>query len=184
MPWARSFLGFQPASTDTKVPRSVVSCCLPCRRLVTRVACVVPRLFIVVNVVFVVFHPQQATRERARRREVVPIVWRISFSRRRGRVARGKPLGLVLLPYAGRVAGAATGADVAARAVATSRRLAARWAVRPCRPALWVSRPGCRRPRRYPDSRWPSGPSACASSAASCHPGWRGFQGRRGLHRV
>jgi len=29
---------------------------------------------------------------------VFPIVWRISFSRRRGRVARGKPLGLVLLP--------------------------------------------------------------------------------------
>ena len=92
------------------------------------------RLFIVVNVVFVVFHPQQATRERVRRREVVPIVWRISFSRRRGRVARGKPLGLVLLPYAGRVAGSATGADVAARAVATSRRSAARWAVRPADP--------------------------------------------------
>ena len=65
---------------------------------------------------------------------VVPIVWRISFSRRRGRVARGKPLGLVLLPYAGRVAGSATGADVAARAVATSRRSAARWAVRPADP--------------------------------------------------
>ena len=162
MPWARSFLGFQPASTDTKVPRSVVSCCLPCRRLVTRVACVVPpRLFIVVNVVFVVVPPQQATRERARRREGVPIVWRSSFSRRRGRVACGKPLGLVLLPYAGRVAGSATGADVAARAVATSRRSAARWAVRPCRPALWVSRPGCRRPglRRYPGLRRPWWPS-------------------------
>ena len=38
---------------------------------------------------------------------VFPIAWRISFSRRRGRVARGKPLGLVLLPYAGRVAGSA-----------------------------------------------------------------------------
>ena len=69
---------------------------------------------------------------------VVPIVWRISFSRRRGRVARGKPLGLVLLPYAGRVAGAATGADVAARAVATSRRSAARWAVRPADPPRGV----------------------------------------------
>ena len=68
---------------------------------------------------------------------VVPIVWRSSFSGRRGRVARGKPLGLVLIPYAGRVAGSATGADVAARAVATSRRSAARWAVRPCRPAPW-----------------------------------------------
>ena len=65
---------------------------------------------------------------------VFPIVWRISFSRRRGRVARGKPLGLVLLPCAGRVAGSATGADVTARAVATSRRSAARWAVRPADP--------------------------------------------------
>ena len=65
---------------------------------------------------------------------VFPIVWRSSFSRRHGRVARGKPLGLVLLPYAGRVAGSATGADVAARAVATSRRSAARWAVRPADP--------------------------------------------------
>ena len=27
---------------------------------------------------------------------VVPIVWRISFSRRRGRVARGKPQGFAL----------------------------------------------------------------------------------------
>ena len=162
MPWARSFLGFQPASTDTKVPRSVVSCCLPCRRLVTRVACVVPpRLFIVVNVVFVVVPPQQATRERARRREGVSIVWRSSFSRRRGRVACGKPLGLVLLPCAGRVAGSATGADVAARAVATSRRSAARWAVRPCRTAPWISRPACRRPglRRYPGLRRPWWPS-------------------------
>ena len=78
--------------------------------------------------------PSRASRERERWREVVPIVWRISFNRRRGRVARGKLLGLVLLPYAGRVAGSATGADVAARAVATSRRSAARWAVRPADP--------------------------------------------------
>ena len=58
--------------------------------------CFVPakRLFIVVNVVFVVVPPQQATRERARWREVVPTVWRISFSGRRGRVARGEAPGL------------------------------------------------------------------------------------------
>ena len=65
---------------------------------------------------------------------VVPIVWRISFSRRRGRVARGKPWGFALPLCAGRVAGSATGADVAARAVATSSRSAARWAVRPADP--------------------------------------------------
>ena len=163
MPWARSFLGFQPASTDTKVPRS---CCILLFTLqkacYTRSVCC-PReaLFIVVNVVFVVVPPQQATRERARRREGVPIVWRSSFSRRRGRVARGKPWGFALPLYAGRVAGSATGADVAARAVATSRRSAARWAVRPCRTAPWISRPACRRPglRRYPGLRRPWWPS-------------------------
>ena len=64
---------------------------------------------------------------------VFPFAWRISFSRRRGRVARGKPLGLVFLPYAGRVAGSATGA-----AVATSSRSAARWAVRPAEPPRGV----------------------------------------------
>ena len=49
-------------------------------------------------------------------------------------MARGKPQGFALPLYAGRVAGSATGADVAARAVATSRRSAARWAVRPADP--------------------------------------------------
>ena len=72
----------------------------------------------------------KAVRERARRREVVPIVWRISFSRRRGRVARGKPQGFALPLYAGRVAGSA----VFREAAATSRRSAARWAVRPADP--------------------------------------------------
>ena len=38
---------------------------------------------------------------------VVPIVWRISFSRRRGRVARGKPLGLRPPPVRRAVAGSA-----------------------------------------------------------------------------
>ena len=162
MPWARSFLGFQPASTDTKVPRS---CSIswhsfsPWHNLskLSSAHGLPKELFIVVNVVFVVFPPQQAIseRERERWREVFPIVWRSSFSRRRGRVARGKPLGFALPLYAGRVAGSATGADVAARAVATSRRSAARCR-EACRPALWVNRPGCRRPglRRYP--WWPS----------------------------
>ena len=170
MPWARSFLGFQPASTDTKVPakRCILLFTLQ-KACYTRSVCLSPRLFIVVNVVFVVFPPQQAISERERAR------WQGSFLScgefplvgAVGGVARGKPQGLVLLPYAGRVAGAATGADVAARAVAaravaTSRRLAARWAVRPCRTAPWISRPACRRPglRRYPGLRrrpwWPS----------------------------
>ena len=64
-----TFTTFYNQFSDIVSPRSVVSCCLPCRRLVTRVACVLSpakRLFIVVNVVFVVFHPQQAHRGRAR----------------------------------------------------------------------------------------------------------------------
>ena len=69
MPWAKSFLGFQPASTDTKVPakRSFLLFTLQ-KACYTRSVCLSPakRLFIVVNVVFVVFHPQQAHRERAR----------------------------------------------------------------------------------------------------------------------
>ena len=188
MPWARSFLGFQPASTNTKVPakRCFLLFTLP-KACYTRSVCLSPRscsiswhsfspwhnlsklssahglpkeLFIVVYVVFVVFFLSSRI-GRGRGREGIPFVWRISFSRRRGRVARWKPLGLVLLPYAGRVAGSATGADVAARAVATSRRSAARWAVRPCRTAPWISRPACRRPglRRYPGLRRPWWPS-------------------------
>ena len=80
-------------------------------------------LYLLVNVVFVVVPPHQAVRERARWREAVPIVWRSSFSRRRGRVVRGKPLGFALPSYAGRVAGSAAGAAVAARVVARSRLL-------------------------------------------------------------
>ena len=105
------------------------SCCIVLFTLqkacYTHSVCLSPakRLFIVVNVVFVVFHPQQAHRERARRREVVPIVWRISFSRRRGRVARGKPQGFALPLYAGRMAGSASDAAWAAADVATSRLL-------------------------------------------------------------
>ena len=150
----------------------------------TRSVCFVPakRLFIVVNVVFVVFPPQQATRERVRRREVVPIVWRISFSRRRGRVARGKPLGLrppLLRRAGGRVS------DWCRRGCKSrgyKQTFCCSLGREACRPAPWVNRPGCRRPRRYPGSRWPSGPSACVSSAASCRRDWRDFQGWRGFH--
>ena len=63
---------------------------------------------------------------------VFPIVWRSSFSRRRGRVARGKPWGFALPLCAGRVAGSA----VFREAVATSRRSAARCR-EACRPAAW-----------------------------------------------
>ena len=59
-------------------------------------------------------------------------MWRISFSRRRGRVARGKPWGFALPLCAGRVAGSA----VFREAVATSRRSAARCR-EACRPAAW-----------------------------------------------
>ena len=140
-------------------PRSVVSCCLPCRRLVTRVACVVPRdAFVHSCKCCICCFSSSAGDKREGEGEiarVVPIVWRISFSRRRGRVARGKPLGLVLPLCAGRVAGSATGADMAARAVATSRRSVACLGREACRPAAWVSRPACRRPGlRRP--WWPS----------------------------
>ena len=87
---------------------------------------------------FVVFPPLQGVKGEDEMARVVPTVWRISFSGRRGRVARGKPWGFALPLYAGRVAGSATGADVSARAVATSRRSAARWAVRPAEPPRGV----------------------------------------------
>ena len=170
MPWAKSFLGFQPASTDTKVPakrsfllftlqkacytRSVClsprSCCILLftlqRACYTRSVCLSPRscsiswhsflpwhnlnklssahvpaklLYLVVYLAegllhaYRVFVPafvhsckcciccfsssagdkREGEGEMAR---VVPIVWRISFSRRRGRVARGKPQGFAL----------------------------------------------------------------------------------------
>ena len=134
-PGLGAFWAFSPLQPTRRSPRSVVSCCLPCRGLVTRVACVCPlrscsiswhsfspwhnlsklssahglpkELFIVVNVVFVVFPPLQGVKGEGEMARVVPIVWRISFSRRRGRVARGKPWGFALLSYAGRVAGSA-----------------------------------------------------------------------------
>ena len=112
-----------------------------------------PRLFIVVNVVFVVFHPQQAIseRERARWREVVPIVWRISFSRRRGRVARGKPQGF--LPPLRRAGGRVS--DWCRRGCKSrgyKQTFCCSLGREACRPAPWVSRPACRHPalRRYP----------------------------------
>ena len=165
-------------------PRSVVSCCLPCRRLVTRVACVCPprscsiswhsfspwhnlsklssahglskELFIVVNVVFVVFHPQQASRERAR--------WQGSFLSRGefplvGAVG-GWPVGSPraspspLRRAGGRVSGFQRGRGYKQTFCCSLGREA-------CRPAPWVSRPACRRPglRRYPGLRRPWWPS-------------------------
>ena len=162
-PGLGAFWAFSPLQPTRRSPRSVVFCCLPCRRLVTRVACVCPAFVHSCKCCFCCFSSSAGDKregegEMAR---VAPIVWRSSFSRRRGRVARGKPWGFALPLCAGRVAGSATCADVAVRAVATSRRLAARWAVRPCRTAPWISRPACRRPglRRYPGLRRPWWPS-------------------------
>ena len=83
---------------------------------------------------FVVFPPLQGVKGEGEMARVVPIVWRISFSRRRGRVARGKPQGFALPLYAGRVAGSAADAAWAAADVATSRLLLLVWAVRPADP--------------------------------------------------
>ena len=158
MPWARSFLGFQPASTDTKVPakRCILLFTLQ-KACYTRSVYLSPRLFIVVNVVFVVFPPQQAISERERARwqgpflscGEVPLVGAVG----------GWPVGsprASLSPFTqGGWQGQRLAADVAARAVTRRRCSAARWAVRPCRPAPWVSRPACRRPGlRRP--WWPS----------------------------
>ena len=90
---------------------AVVSCCLPCRRLVTRVACVVPREAFVhsCKCCFCCF-PSSAG-DKGEGEVARGLSYRMAnfLYRRRGRVARGKPLGLVILPYAGRVAGSATG---------------------------------------------------------------------------
>ena len=116
-----TFTTFYNQFSDIVSPRSVVSCCLPCRRLVTRVACVCPprscsiswhsfspwhnlsklssahglskELFIVVNVVFCCFSSSAGDKREGEGEmaRVVPIAWRSSFSGRRGRVARGKP---------------------------------------------------------------------------------------------
>ena len=56
---------------------------------------------------FVVFPPLQGGKGEGEMARVVPIVWRSSFSGRRGRVARGKPWGFALPLCAGRVAGSA-----------------------------------------------------------------------------
>ena len=149
MPWAKSFLGFQPASTDTEVPakrsfllftlqkacytRSVClsprSCCILLftlqRACYTRSVCLSPakRLFIVVNVVFVVFHPQQAHRERARRQGSFRSCGEFPLVGAVGGWPVGSPWGFALPLYAGRVAGSASDAAWAAADVATSRLL-------------------------------------------------------------
>ena len=80
-------------------------------------------MYLLVNVVFVVVPPQLGDKGEGEMARVFPVVWRISFSRRRGRVARGKPRGFALPLYAGRVAGSASDAAWAAADVATSRLL-------------------------------------------------------------
>ena len=157
-----TFTIFYNQFSDIVSPRSVVSCCLPCRRLVTRVACVCPReaLFIVVNVVFVVFHPQQAHRERAR--------WQGSF-RSCGEVplvgaVGGWPVGSpgARPPPLRRAGGRVS--DLCRRGCKSrgyKQTFCCSLGREACRPAPWVNRPACRRPglRRYPGLRrlwWPS----------------------------
>ena len=159
MPWARSFLGFQPASTDTKVPakRCILLFTLQ-KACYTRSVCLSPakRLFIVVNVVFVVFPPQQAISERERAR------WQGSLR------SCGE------FPLVGAVGGWPVGSPGASPSPCAQggwqgQRLVQTWLQEPwlqadvlllvgreaCRPAPWVSRPGCRRPGlRRP--WWPS----------------------------
>ena len=164
-------------------PRSCCILLFTLQRLVTRVACVCPprscsiswhsfspwhnlsklcsahglpkELFIVVNVVFVVFPSQQAINERARQREVVPIVWRISFSGCRGRVARGEAPGLRPPPVR-RAGGSVSGFQ---RDRGYKQTFCCSLGREACRPAPWVNRPGCRCPRRYPGLRRPWWPS-------------------------
>ena len=98
------------------------------------------RLFIVVNVVFVVFPPQQAISERERARlqgsfrscGEFPLVGAV------GGWPVGSPWGSSSSLTQGGWQGQRLAADVAARAVATSRRSAARWAVRPADPPRGV----------------------------------------------
>ena len=125
----------------------------------THSVCLSPakRLFIVVNVVFVVFHPQQAHRERAR--------WQGSF-RSCGEVplvgaVGGWPVGSPGASPSPCAQGGVAGSAVFRETVATSRRSAARWAVKPTDPPRGFNRPGCRRPglRRYPGLRRPWWPS-------------------------
>ena len=112
------------------------SCCLLLFTLqkacYTRSVCLSPakRLFIVVNVVFVVFHPQQAHRERARWQGSFRSCGEFPLVGAVGGWPVGKPLGFALPLCAGRVAVSA----VFRETVATSRRSAARWAVRPADP--------------------------------------------------
>ena len=166
MPWARSFLGFQPASTDTKVPakRCILLFTMQ-KACYTRSVCLSPakRLFIVVNVVFCCF-PSSARRQGRGRGDErfflscgeFPLVGAV------GGWPVGSP-GASPSPWwqGQRLAQPWRQADVAARAVTRRRRSAARWAVRPCRTAPWVSRPACRHPglRRYPGLRRPWWPS-------------------------
>ena len=162
-PGLGAFWAFSPLQPTRRSPRS---CCILLFTLqkacYTRSVCLSPRLFIVVNVVFVVFPPQQAISERERAR------WQGSF-RSYGEV-----------PLVGAVGGWPVGSPGARPP--PLRRAGSRvsdWCRRgcksrgykqtfccslgreACRPAPWISRPACRRPglRRYPGLRRPWWPS-------------------------
>ena len=159
-PGLGAFWAFSPLQPTRRSPRS---CCILLFTLqkacYTRSVWFVPakRLFIVVNVVFVVFPPQQAISERERARlqgsfrsyGEFPLVGAV------GGWPVGSPWGSSSSLTQGGWQGQRLAADVAARAVATSRRSVACLGREACRPAPWVSRPACRRPGlRRP--WWPS----------------------------
>ena len=188
-------------------------------------ACLSPRLFVhSCKCCFVVFHPQQAHRERAMARVFPPIAGEVPLDGALGGWPVGSPGASPTPRRAGgrfqRFSEAVRPPTVPPPLITSDppcRRYSGESAARGVRlegprDVTWLHRArilraavaplvegeaglrrgsdglraalveGCRRPRRYPGSRWPSGPSACASSAASCRPGWRGFQGWRGLH--
>ena len=169
-PGLRAFWAFSPLQPTRRSPRSCCillftlqkacytrsvclsprSCCILLftlqRACYTRSVCLSPakRLFIVVNVVFVVFPSQQAISERERAR------WQGSF-RSYGEV-----------PLVGAVGGwpvGSPGASPSPCAQGGGRVSGFQRGREACRPAPWVNRPACRRPR-YPGLRrrpwWPS----------------------------
>ena len=162
-PGLGAFWAFSPLQPTRRSPRS---CCILLFTLqkacYTRSVCCPPRLFIVVNVVFVVFPPQQAISERERAR------WQGSF------------LSCGEVPLVGAVGGWPVGTPGARPP--PLRRAGSRvsdWCRRgcksrgykqtfccslgreACRPAPWISRQACRRPglRRYHGLRRPWWPS-------------------------
>ena len=117
-------------------------------------------LFIVVNVVFVVFHPQQAIRERARWQGSFRSCGEFPLVGAVGGWPVAKPWGfaLPLRRAGGRVS------DWCRRGCKSrgyKQTFCCSLGREACRPAPWISRPACRRPglRRYPGLRRPWWPS-------------------------